>query len=497
MVVNFVNCGCHLQSQNLIIMDHPNNHFIPFTRRQFIGTCSACAAGTMLFPSFTAAQSGTYIQGPKLPEEKAVIRVVYAYPDPEKPNWPNIHYDFDGHINEVHQRLLEGCPGVKFLVSKTMAGSEEEGKQILAMDEEVDGYVVYLAGCLWGNLTETLASTGKPTIIADNLFAGSGEFLTSYAAVKKAGYPVLAVSSSDPQDLVNAVNCIDCLKKLKSSRILVVGSNADTGITGLYGTEVRDVDFEEINTLYEKISPDKALKVAEKWISEAEKVIEPTKEEIIKSATIYLCMLDLLEKYEAQAITINCLGGIYSGRLVSAYPCLGFMQLDNMGLVGACEADQRSTMTKLIMTYLAGRPGFISDPVIDTAKNQIIYAHCVATTRVFGPEGPANPYHIRNHSEDRLGACNRSLFPLNEMTTTIQFDHNKKQVIFHQGVSVENVDEDKACRTKLAVEVKGDINKLFNYWDEWGWHRVTFFGDLRKPVYNIATLMGLEVIEEA
>ena len=143
-----------------------------------------------------------------------------------------------------------------------------------------------------------------------------------------------------------------------------------------------------------------------------------------------------------------------------AYPCLGFMQLDNDGLVGACEADQRSTITKLLMTYLVGRPGFISDPVIDTSKNQIIYAHCIAPTKVFGPDGPSNPYHIRSHSEDRKGACNRSLMPLGQMITTIQFDHNKKQVIFHQGKTVANVDEDKACRNKLAVEVKGDIYKL-------------------------------------
>ncbi|GAI87856.1 unnamed protein product, partial [marine sediment metagenome] len=65
------------------------------------------------------------------------------------------------------------------------------------------------------------------------------------------------------------------------------------------------------------------------------------------------------------------------------------------------------------------------------------------------------------------------------------------------GKTVENVDEDKACRTKLAVEVMGDINKLFNYWDEWGWHRVTFFGDQKQPVYHIASLLGFEVIEEA
>jgi hypothetical protein len=149
------------------------------------------------------------------------------------------------------------------------------------------------------------------------------------------------------------------------------------------------------------------------------------------------------------------------------------------------------------MAYLVNRPGYISDPVIDTSKRQIIYAHCVAPNKVFGAEGPSNPYDIRSHSEDRKGAAIRSLMPLGEMTTSIKFDPRKKQVIFHQAKSVENVDEDKACRTKLAAEVKGDIDKLLNYWDQWSWHRVTFYGDLKRPVYNIATLLGFEVVEEA
>jgi len=428
---------------------------------------------------------------------KAKIRIIYAYPDPAYPIWPNINYDFDGHIKKIQQILATGCPDIDMISCSTMLGTAEEGKKILAMDEDIDGYVIYLAGCLWGDLTETIAGSGKPTIIADNLFAGSGEFLTSYAAAKRMGYPVLAVSSSNPQDLVDAVNCFNCLGKLKDSTILVAGGDIDTSIEQIYGTKVLQVPFDEINGIYKNILPKDAEAAAEKWINESEKVIEPPKEEIVKAAAIYLSMVELLKKHNAQAITINCLGGIYSGQMVEAYPCLGFMQLDNDGLVGACEADQRSTMTKLLMTYLAGRPGFISDPVIDTSKNQIIYAHCVAPTKMFGPDGPSNPYHIRNHSEDRKGACNRSLLPLGEMTTTVMFDHGRKQIIFHQGISVENVDEDKACRTKLAVEVKGDINKLLNYWDLWSWHRVTFYGDLKKPVYNIAALMGFEVVEEA
>jgi hypothetical protein len=70
-------------------------------------------------------------------------------------------------------------------------------------------------------------------------------------------------------------------------------------------------------------------------------------------------------------------------------------------------------------------------------------------------------------------------------------------VIFHQGKTVENVDLDLACRNKLAVEVKGDVYKLLNYWDQWGWHRVTFYGDFKRQVFQMAQLLQFEVVEEA
>jgi L-fucose isomerase-like protein len=429
--------------------------------------------------------------------EKTRIRLIFAHPDPTQPNWPNIDYDFAGHIKEIHTRLLETCPRIEFSAVTVSSGSAEEGYKLLQDASKYDGYLIYLAGCLWGDMTETVMAAGKPTVIVDHLFAGSGEFLTSFARAKRAGHKVIAVSSSRFEDMVDALKCIDCVKKLRLSTLLVVGRGVEEPIKRTYGTTVKEIQFDTINEKYNKIKPAEAKTVATRWINEAEKVIEPSQEDIEKAAAMYLAMRNLLQENNAQAITINCLGGIYSGRMVEAYPCLGFMQLDNDGLVGGCEADQKSAMTKLLMHYLAGRPGLISDPVIDTSKNQIIYAHCVASTKVFGPDGPSNPYHLRDHSEDHKGACCRSLMPLGEMTTTLLFDHNKKQVILHQGKTVENVDEYRACRTKLAVEVQGDVYKLLNYWDEWGWHRVTFFGDLKRPVYNIAALLGFEVVEEA
>jgi hypothetical protein len=206
-------------------------------------------------------------------------------------------------------------------------------------------------------------------------------------------------------------------------------------------------------------------------------------------------MKNVMAKHGAQGISINCLGGFYGGHL-KAYPCLGFSQFNNDGLVGGCEADQMSALTMMTMGALVGRPGYISDPVIDTSKKQIIYAHCVATTKPFGPDGPANPYRIRDHSEDRKGACVQSLLPAGYMTTSLEINPVARQVLMHQARTVGNNPSDMACRTKLEGTVKGDIEKLTEHWTM-GWHRVTFYGDHAETVAELCQRLKLKLVQEA
>jgi L-fucose isomerase-like protein len=151
------------------------------------------------------------------------------------------------------------------------------------------------------------------------------------------------------------------------------------------------------------------------------------------------------------------------------------------------------TCTQLMMRYLTGRPGYVSDPVIDTARGWIIYAHCVATNRPFGPQGKANPYIIRSHAEDQKGASVQSLLPVGETVTTLEIDVGGKRMVIHSGKTVANVDDPKACRTKLAA--KTDAENILNEWDM-GWHRVTVYGDWRKQALQLARLYGLTVNEE-
>ena len=158
----------------------------------------------------------------------------------------------------------------------------------------------------------------------------------------------------------------------------------------------------------------------------------------------------------------------------------------------------RSTATMVAFTAMTGgRPGYISDPVIDTAKRQIIYAHCVASNKVFGPGGEENPFSIMTHSEDRQGASVRSIMPAGYLTTTLEIEPQRKEILLHQAKAVDNDPDDRACRTKLCAEPLGDIEKLFAEWDQWGWHRVTYYGDLKEPAYALADVIGWKIREEA
>jgi len=83
------------------------------------------------------------------------------------------------------------------------------------------------------------------------------------------------------------------------------------------------------------------------------------------------------------------------------------------------------------------------------------------------------------------------------MTTTIEADQGRKEILFHRGKAVANDPDDRACRTKPCVEPVGHLERLFTMWDQWGWHRVTIYGDLKEPIFALADALGFKVVEEA
>lgn len=503
------------------------------SRRRFLAGCAVCAgaAGLAGAPRWLKAAG----RGP-------TIRIIYALhaAKQDRPDWPNQGFDFIPVMDEITAGLRAEFPEFTFLSS--LAAGEDETRRILDVDgqQNIDGYIVYQMNA-WNRVAQAVVPTGKPVLYADFQFGGSGGFLVYSAGFLRQGARNFGfVGSSRRADLYDAVKCFEAartggpafdfagavaaarlaatpkpgdltchpdkiakvpieeaVRLMKASKIIAVRAAQADPPTTMMGIPVVYIPFAELNDAWAAADKAESAKIADRWTKTAARVEGVSRDELVNSAAMYLGMKSVLKNHGANAITINCLGGFYGGH-IHAYPCLGFHELNNQALVGACECDVPSTaamLTGMILTN--GRPGYISDPVIDTAKRQIIYAHCVASNRVFGPKGPANPFEILTHSEDRQGASVRSILPPGYLTTSIEISDPRKEILFHQAKAVGNDPDDRACRTKLAAEPKGDIEKLFTMWDKWGWHRVTFYGDLKEPVFGLAKALGWTVIEEA
>ncbi|HOY56861.1 MAG TPA: twin-arginine translocation signal domain-containing protein [Verrucomicrobiota bacterium] len=506
----------------------------PLSRRSFLKKGAAACATAL-------ALSVRPVEAAESPAGRLRIRIVYVLfgPKQPRPTWPNIGFDFGPVMQRLEAGLARECPGFEFVTA--MASTEAEAKKILEEDQgsSVAGYLVYQMNN-WPRVVQTIAASGKPVLYADFTYAGTGGFLTYNAALLRARSPNVGfVSSSELADLIEAVKCFElvrqgrtpsefvaatarlrqrrtppaasagwaedpvrclsiseCVGRMKASKVLAIRDQNSAPTTEIMGIPIVYVPFAELNGLAQAADPDEVRLWADRWERGARRIEGVTRETIEQSAAMYLGQKALLQKHSANAITINCLGGFY-GKHINAYPCLGFCQLVDDGLVGACECDIRSAATMVAITTLTrGRPGYISDPVMDSAKREIIYAHCVAPTRVFGPSGGANPYEILTHSEDRQGASLRSLMPVGHLTTTLEFEPKRKEIMFHQAKAVGNDANDRACRTKLRAQPLGDFEKLFAMWDVWGWHRVTFYGDLKEPVYALADAVGWKVVTE-
>jgi len=501
------------------------------SRRGFIKGCGAALAS-----------AGWAVSGRTLADEpkNKRVRVGLVFLSKAGSSWPHPEFDVQARERQIQKLLGDGCPGVEFV--PVFVRSPEDVQKAVSMKDRVNGYMVYALTLTWpltGAITE-IGKLGKPMIVADEFLGGSGVFLVGFSRLCRQGIPACGVATTRMRDLVGVAGCfaeltpgttpkmfaqkcqdvyrksfagaseMKCLEdavkltsigravaRFKKSRLLIVGSGKSGQEQDFLGAKGIYIGFDEFNALYDQVDPDQAGEWAARWTKEADKVIEPTPDWIRKAGAVYLATLKLLSRYDTDTVTMNCLGGFGAGQL-PAYPCLGFMQLLNDGGHGICEAMPDDTLSTLMARILTGRPSYVSDPALDTAKNEIVYAHCMATTKAFGPKGRSNMYRIRTlHNHDPRGTCVQSFLPEGYMTTSFRTNFARKTMIIHQAKSVGNLDATRGCRTQLIGEIRGDIGKLFDQWDMYGWHRVTVYGDVKEALIEFGKALGLGIVEEA
>ncbi len=484
---------------------------LSISRRTFLGgTGSLLLAGGVAARPLAAAEESGW---PRLPPVK--VYVVYlgtggAWPKPDFDAPREVREKFAPHLQQVQTTLGD----VQWVGGDLIANQAKAASELLPKIERAQADAILVIHLSFGNAEpfRVLAESGRPVAIYSQPFSGHDWMYVPRLQQRKL--PLIMAPSRNLSEIDRLTALLRVPARMRQSKIILIGNPGCAAGTlpardfqlvhEKLGPQVIQITPPEFIQVHQSIPQEAAQQEAQSyWLSQAKEIVEPTREEIIKSCKTYLAMKKLMLQHGAQAITVKCLGGIPIQTL--GYPCLGFSKLLDEGVVGACEADIDSTLTMLLFLHAFGLPGFISDPLIDTAKNSVIHAHCVAPTKMRGPSTARLPFSIRNHRDDNLGAS-LEVFMDSDIGQPLTWAKvaNLETLLVTKGTIAEVCDfDDRGCRTQVVAAVD-NARQLFHRWgagvlpDDMMTllHRVVYYGDHVDNMKDLAQLMNLQVVME-
>jgi len=411
--------------------------------------------------------------------------------------WPGAAYPVDKYEKEYREKAEHFGDeiGVSVNFVKTIYDEESVTKFLEILEENrPDGVLVILLSFqMWelvDKIIDSACALGMPTVV----FAPIGTAFTGHIRERSRMQGVYLISSLDFHQIKTALKMIDTKKKLAADRILVIKGAAKEPkeeVMDNLGTKIIAIGVDKLISEYEKVNEtDEVKEIAKYYLNKAQKMVEPSSEDVIKAARMYVACKKLLTEYDATAITMDCLGVIGS-RLIDTTPCLAFSKLNDEGIPAACEADLDALLTMLLIKHMFGKPSFMNDPVPETVRNILIAAHCTSPTKLNGYREKSEPFILRSHSESNMGVSLQVLWREGQDITLAKFQGSNKMII-GSGTVIGNVETPPAggCRTSVEVKMK-DIEDVR---DTKGFHQLLFYGNHKKELKDLCQLLGIEAI---
>lgn len=411
----------------------------------------------------------------------------------------------DNYLRDLETKLGD----VKFVGGESIPPADAE--QVAARAAAADGVLlIWLSG--HGGDYETLEKLSfgieKPAVSFFQPFSGHGWMWHQQWQNRK----VILLSTTGRGELEESIRLLRVPALMKQTRILAVNGPRGTKaacspeeVKRKLGADLVTIKNEQILEIAKSIDPKAAEAEAENyWLKPAVGVLEPSRQEIIDSARYYLAVKKLMIAERAQAIcSTACMG--------EPRACLTFSKLNDLGLVGACEGDVDSTLTMLLFSYAFRTPGFITDPVVNEAKNALVQFHCTSFTQL--PDGSRMPFVLRNQTDTGGGVALQVQWQVGEPVTMAKLV-NLDTMLVVPGKVMETGTSPLACRTQFTQSVR-DARHLFLRWGGGAivppgspgdlskyagampmLHRAVFYGDHTRGVKRLGQLMGYRVIEE-
>lgn len=233
------------------------------------------------------------------------------------------------------------------------------------------------------------------------------------------------------------------------------------------------------------------LAMADEYMHRARRRIAATRQDVINGLKSYYVAGKFLEREDADAITMDCLGAL--GKIPVSLPCIAWSRMNDDRIPAACEADYGAVASHLMVQYLFDRPGFQQDPVADTADDTIIGAHCSCPTRLSGYDQPPEPFDIKHHHGNR-DAVPVTIWRKGQRVTNIDLlpgdAKTPSTVLISAGTVVDNMEVPPSGGCVVSVKVKFDGGQEVLSFP--GFHQIFFYGDYKEQMKDFCQLCGFK-----
>ncbi len=395
---------------------------------------------------------------------------------------------------ESSKELREKLENSAVLLEDTIVRNENDLAELKKDALEADALLVYLIGVM---PLQSLFQWGLPIVA----FSGQHRpMLALYAfGVERHSRAGITIAL-DFADIDEEIQLLDAKKKLQNARIALFGFPPpifsrwhhlpDLELAGeKLGVEFSPVEIRELVAQLPMIDEGKAQTLAQRWVQEAEDVVEPSASDVTDAARLFLAMSDILAHRKANAMAINC---VELTTLKVPPPCYAMTRLRDEGIHAACEADVSALLTMMMLGYVADGPAFMGNIVgANPQSNTLMISHCVVPTRMAGFGQPPRPYTLRNYHGTHAGVTAHVELDMGQELTIARLARNMDKIMLLRGELVDCRDT-TTCRTTVSARVS-DVRNFVRC--ALGNHHAVVYGDHVGQTKALSDALGISAVE--
>lgn len=252
----------------------------------------------------------------------------------------------------------------------------------------------------------------------------------------------------------------------------LISSNIDKNkLQELFNIELIDI---EINELIKKYSDHKE-NIPINLIRN-----EFNKEELNKAYNIYLGILDLVNKYKLDGLTIRCFDLLSS---IHSTSCLALALINSSNIVASCEGDLPALLSMYIVKKVVNKSSFQANPsYIDTKNNDIVLAHCTL------PLNMSISFKYDTHFESKIGVGIKGELK-EEKVNIFRIGPDLDKYVCLTGKILSNLNKENLCRTQVKIHLEDDSNYFFK--NPLGNHHLIIYGDNKEKLRKYLSKFNL------